>query len=58
MVWSLFFLLNGSVSLCTALWATAETWALYNGLVAYVLVGALIGGEWLVRARLIRDHTR
>ena len=57
-VWALFFLLNGSVSLCTALWATAETWALYNGLVAYVLVGALIGGEWLVRARLIKDGTR
>jgi uncharacterized membrane protein len=50
-IWSIFFLINGSISLYTALWTTAETWTLYNGLVAYLLIGALIGGEWLLRAR-------
>ena len=57
-IWSIFFLVNGSVSLYTALWATTETWTLYNGLVAYLLIGALIGGEWLVRARVMKDRTR
>ncbi len=56
-VWSLFFLLNGSIALYTALWTTAETWALYNGLIAYMLVGVLIGGERLVRARMIEGST-
>ena len=50
-IWSIFFLINGSVSLYTALCTTVETWTLYNGFVAYLLIGALIGGEWLLRAR-------
>jgi uncharacterized membrane protein len=37
--------------LYTALWTSAETWTLYNGLIAYLLIGALVGGEWLIRAR-------
>lgn len=48
-VWCGFFLLNGSVALATALWASAETWALYNGLIAYLLMATLFGLEWLVR---------
>lgn len=57
-VWAIFFLLNGSISFWTARWATAETWTLYNGFLAYLLVGGLIGGEWLVRARLTKDRAR
>ena len=56
-VWSVFFLLNGSASIFTAIWTTAETWTLYNGFIAYVLIGALFGGEWLVRARVMKDRT-
>jgi uncharacterized membrane protein len=51
-VWCAFFLLNGSVALATALWASDATWALYNGLIAYGLMGALMGVEWLVRQRV------
>ncbi|MGH6647957.1 hypothetical protein [Aquabacterium sp.] len=50
-VWCVFFLFNGSVALGTALWASDEVWTLYNGLVAYVLMGLLGAGEWLVRRR-------
>ncbi len=57
-VWSVFFLLNGSVAIYTAIWTTVETWTLYNGLVAYVLMGALFAGEWLVRARVMKEETR
>jgi uncharacterized membrane protein len=51
-VWCGFFFVNGLIALATALWATAAIWALYNGLIAYVLIGLLFGGEWLTRQRL------
>ena len=36
----------------TALWSSERVWALYNGLIAYVLMGTLFAGEWLVRQRV------
>lgn len=51
-VWCGFFVVNGGVSLATALWASNEVWALYNGLVSYGLMGLLFAGEWLVRRRV------
>ena len=51
-VWCLFFLGNGSVALATAMWASNDVWALYNGLISYGLMGCLFGGEWLVRQRV------
>lgn len=53
-VWSVFFLLNALVSAGTALWANDELWMLYNGFIAYLLIGGLAGGEWLVRRRVRR----
>lgn len=53
-VWCAFFIANGSVSLATALWGSDELWTLYNGLIAYLLMGMLFGGEWLVRQRVMR----
>lgn len=50
-VWCAFFVLNGGVALWTALRASDATWALYNGAIAYVLIGALLAGEWLLRPR-------
>ena len=51
-VWCGFFVLNGGISLATALWSSERTWALYNGLIAYILIGALFAAEWLVRRRV------
>lgn len=51
-VWCVFFVVNGLVALGTALWASNATWALYNGFIAYVLMGLLFAGEWLVRRRV------
>jgi uncharacterized membrane protein len=50
-VWCGFLLLNGLVALWTALAASDATWALYNGLIAYVLIGALVLGERLLRPK-------
>lgn len=55
-VWCVFFVFNGGLAAATALWASDAAWALYNGLVAYVLMGALFAAEWLVRQRvMLRD---
>lgn len=51
-LWCGFFVLNGAAALATALWASHEVWALYNGLLAYVLMGIVFAGEWLVRQRV------
>lgn len=48
-VWCAFFLLNGSIALYTSLYASMQWWSLYNGLIAYVLIGTLMAGEWLFR---------
>lgn len=50
-VWCGFFVLNGGIALWTALRATDAAWALYNGGIAYALIGALLAGEWLLRPR-------
>ena len=49
--WCVFFVLNGGIALWTALSASDAAWALYNGAIAYVLIGAMLGGEWLMRPR-------
>ena len=55
-VWCAFFVVNGGLAAATALWASDAVWALYNGLLAYGLMGALFAGEWLVRQRVMKRH--
>ena len=52
-VWCAFFIFNGSTALATALWARNEVWALYNGVLSYLLMGCLAGAEWLTRRRML-----
>ncbi len=52
-VWCAFFVANGLAALWTARHASWEHWTLYNGLIAYVLMSALLTGEWLLRKRLL-----
>jgi uncharacterized membrane protein len=51
-VWAGFFVVNGAIALGTALWASDAVWTLYNGLIAYCLMGVLAAGEFLIRRRL------
>ncbi len=48
-LWCLFFAGNGLAAAWTAIVASRETWALYNGFIAYLLMGTLFAGEWLLR---------
>jgi uncharacterized membrane protein len=50
--WCVFFVFNGSVALATALWASEALWSLYNGVIAYGLMGLMFGGELLLRRRM------
>lgn len=53
-VWCGFFIINGSIALGTAVYASDAVWAAYNGLIAYLAMGTLFAGEWLVRQRVMR----
>ncbi|MGZ8186201.1 MAG: hypothetical protein ACXWTL_07130 [Methylobacter sp.] len=55
--WCVFFIINGSIALTTALWSSFEFWSLYNGLIAYLLMGILLGGEYIIRIRT-QKHVR
>jgi len=47
-LWTVFFALNGMIAIWT-ITESMEVWALYNGLISYFIVAALIGVEWLFR---------
>jgi len=53
-VWLGFFIINGAIAAWTAMFASLETWTLYNGLISYLLIGLLFAIEWGVRRRLRR----
>ena len=56
-VWCGFFIINGTLAAVTALWASLEVWSLYNGLIAYLLMGILFAAEYIVRMRT-QKHVR
>ncbi|MDO5102362.1 MAG: hypothetical protein Q4D91_05605 [Lautropia sp.] len=51
-IWCLFFVINGSITLALTLMQQWDAWALYTGIIAYLLMGALLAGEWLWRRHL------
>lgn len=55
-VWCVFFIANGAISLATALWASPAVWSLYNGVIAYILIGLLFSIEYIVRLYVKRLH--
>ncbi|MBN2527369.1 MAG: hypothetical protein JXR76_13320 [Deltaproteobacteria bacterium] len=48
-VWCLFFIVNGTIATYTAFCTSKEYWTLYNGLISYILIGVLLGTEFLIR---------
>ena len=48
-VWTIFFAINIFVSGWTVLNGDMEIWTLYNGLISYIIVGILLGAEFVVR---------
>jgi uncharacterized membrane protein len=54
--WCVFFVVNGFIALYTALFASIETWTLYNGLISYLLMGVLFAGEYCIRQLVIKKQ--
>jgi uncharacterized membrane protein len=55
-LWCGFFIVNGALAIATTLYGDAQIWALYNGLIAYLLTAALFAAEWLYRQYHRRTH--
>lgn len=54
-LWCVFFLFN--IILTTALILTRQYayWAIYTGIIAYIIMGVLMLGEWLVRKKVMEQ---
>lgn len=52
-VWCLFFAINGTIAIYSALYSSRGFWVLYNGVIAYILMGLLLAGEWLWRHHVL-----
>lgn len=51
-IWVGILLINGLIATWTALYASFETWALYNGLLSYLFMGSVFIIEYLIRSRV------
>lgn len=56
-IWCLFFIANGAIATATVISDDMALWALYNGLIAYLLIGALVAGEWLYRRVVLQRRS-
>ncbi|MGL6500327.1 DNA gyrase subunit B [Aeromonas dhakensis] len=56
-VWCGFFVINGALAAFTIWHGDLALWSLYNGFVSYLLMGGLMGAEYLVRRRLLKRLT-
>ncbi|WP_372881589.1 hypothetical protein [Psychromonas sp.] len=54
-VWCLFFIINGLIALYTS-FVSLSMWTLYNGLISYLLAGALFATEFVVRLYIKRKN--
>lgn len=54
-VWCGFFVFNGAIASATV-FMSDQLWALYNGLLSYLLIGLLMAGEYLIRRRVQKHH--
>ncbi len=55
-IWCGFFVANGTAALYTTTAMTEQAWVLYNGFIAYILIAALLVGEWLYRTFFLKRH--
>ena len=53
-IWCVFFVANGTIAALLALSGSHNWWAIYTGVIAYILMGILLGGEWLYRKLILK----
>ncbi len=52
-IWCGFFIFNATTAAILAIWASDAWWALYTGILSYLLMGILFAGEWILRPRFV-----
>lgn len=50
--WCAFFTFNGAVAAFTAMFMSLESWTIYNGFIAYILIGLMFTVEFLIRRKV------
>ena len=55
-MWCVVFAVNLTISLLLALYGTLEAWTLYNGILAYALIGSLLAAERVYRYWRFRGY--
>ena len=53
-IWCGFFIINGIIAALLIIFKQFELWAIYTGMIAYILMGLLLGGEWLYRKKILK----
>lgn len=53
-IWCMFFIFNATLSGLLALSGRYDWWAVYTGMVSYILMGVLFAGEWLYRKAVLK----
>lgn len=53
-IWCVFFLINGSIATILALYASHQWWAIYTGILAYLLMAILFAGELIYRKWVLK----
>lgn len=54
LLWAVFFLTNGLISLILAFLENKHYWAIFCGMISYILVGGFIGFEYIYRIFFIK----
>ena len=49
LAWCIFFVLNATAAMTTALVGSERIWTIYNGLISYILIGIFFAVEFMVR---------
>lgn len=55
-IWCAVFLLNGLITATAILIEDYHFWALYSGIIAYIVMAAVMVVEWLIRQRVKATH--
>ena len=53
-IWCTFFIVNGLIASLLILLKKFDFWAIYTGIISYILMGILLGGEWIYRKKVLR----
>lgn len=53
-IWCVFFIANASIAALLMYLEQYRWWALYTGIISYVLMGILFAGEWIYRKLVLK----